>query len=558
MIRSYSPGMDRQVRELRQQLAQRPDEPDVRERYRAALVRGHSLADCGERLSDLQRWDATGEVEQDAVMAWVAHGDPGLVWLGAETFRCGEQVHRVGVFRHEQTGLVLHLAPGGTYVRGTADPAAELAFWRGQGATPEELDALSLAMRDEVPAHSVSVRPFLIARETMTQGQRRRMDGAVLPSPGDSSAMIARRIKDLEEWVGGLRLPGEAEWEWACRAGSATRFFWGDAVCPPDAQPQDVGACVNAFGLRRIVGGVSELCSDRFDRLQWIQGQRDGLQGYHPRSGPLARGDGWGAMLRGGRWDPREACRSARRWRCVRFDYQVDEFQVGARPVIDVRLGLPGVPPEIGAPAPASRRASRTLGAVTLELVRGDIVARRVDAVVNPANDQLAMGGGVAAALRAAGGVSIEREATRHAGAPLGAVIRTAPGSLPAGRVYHAVVIRYSLKGGTSTETVREVVRELVNLATIDQLDSLALPLLGAGVGGLTVERSLETIFDAFEEFAPKVARPLRVEVVVLDEDHDAARAFFDTFRDRAAREARDARLAEDYLEELRRRGGPT
>ncbi|MBX3468907.1 MAG: macro domain-containing protein [Planctomycetes bacterium] len=89
----------------------------------------------------------------------------------------------------------------------------------------------------------------------------------------------------------------------------------------------------------------------------------------------------------------------------------------------------------------------RRFGALTVTLVAGDIAFRLVDAVVNAANDRMQMGGGVAGALRAAGGLAIQREADALAPAPLGAVVRTGAGDLLAQHVYHAVVIRYGHEG---------------------------------------------------------------------------------------------------------------
>ncbi len=198
----------------------------------------------------------------------------------------------------------------------------------------------------------------------------------------------------------------------------------------------------------------------------------------------------------------------------------------------------------------------RRFGSISVELVNADITTRFVDAIVNAANDQLSMGGGVAGAIRSAGGISIHKEALRHAPAKLGSVVRTGAGILLAEHVYHAVVIRFDLKGGTSAATVREVVRNVLARAKEDGIESLALPLFGAGVGGLSVSRSLETILEAFEEFASLIVGPLAAEIVVLDpEEHEAARACFDGFRDRQAREAHEGRLAEEYMKELRKRG---
>ncbi len=194
-----------------------------------------------------------------------------------------------------------------------------------------------------------------------------------------------------------------------------------------------------------------------------------------------------------------------------------------------------------------------------MKLVNGDITRRVVDVIVSAANDQLSMGGGVAGAIRSGGGISIHTEALEHAPAKLGSVVRTGAGELLADHVYHAVVIRFDLKGGTSAATVREVVRSVLARAVADDVATLALPLFGAGVGGLSIQQSLETILDALEEFAPTVASPLSIEVVVLGEEYEQARTVFDSFRERAARDAHEARLAEEWLKafEEKRRGDP-
>jgi formylglycine-generating enzyme required for sulfatase activity len=72
---------------------------------------------------------------------------------------------------------------------------------------------------------------------------------------------------------GGYRLPTEAEWEYACRAGTTTAYSFGDAITPKDANYQDskIGKPVavavgsykpNAFGLYNMHGNVLEWCED--------------------------------------------------------------------------------------------------------------------------------------------------------------------------------------------------------------------------------------------------------------------------------------------------------
>jgi O-acetyl-ADP-ribose deacetylase len=74
-----------------------------------------------------------------------------------------------------------------------------------------------------------------------------------------------------------------------------------------------------------------------------------------------------------------------------------------------------------------------------ISLQTGDITRLEVDAIVNAANDRLIMGGGVAGAIRRAGGESIQEECDRIGGTPVGTAAITGAGRLPARWVIHAV-----------------------------------------------------------------------------------------------------------------------
>ncbi|MCE4627500.1 MAG: macro domain-containing protein [Desulfurococcales archaeon] len=124
---------------------------------------------------------------------------------------------------------------------------------------------------------------------------------------------------------------------------------------------------------------------------------------------------------------------------------------------------------------------------ITLIVEEGDITKAKVDAIVNAANSLLIMGGGVAGAIKRAGGKEIEEEAVKHAPLPVGRAIATGAGRLPAKYVIHAPTMerpamRIPLEN--AVKATRASLQEAERLG----IESIALPAMGAGVGGLTVE----------------------------------------------------------------------
>jgi formylglycine-generating enzyme required for sulfatase activity len=97
--------------------------------------------------------------------------------------------------------------------------------------------------------------------------------GATLPVTDVSWEDCQKFIKKLNAKTdGSYRLPTDAEWEYACRAGTKTAFSFGDKITPRDAnynesgdplRPKSVGTYnPNAFGLYDMHGNVSEWCND--------------------------------------------------------------------------------------------------------------------------------------------------------------------------------------------------------------------------------------------------------------------------------------------------------
>jgi O-acetyl-ADP-ribose deacetylase (regulator of RNase III) len=123
-------------------------------------------------------------------------------------------------------------------------------------------------------------------------------------------------------------------------------------------------------------------------------------------------------------------------------------------------------------------------------LVEGDIASQEVDAIVNAANSALILGSGVAGAIAERGGPSIQQECDAHGPIEVGDAAITGAGDLAARFVIHAAGMP---PGGAATEeSVRSSVRRSFELAVEHGCRTLACPAIGAGVGGLSMQRSAE------------------------------------------------------------------
>jgi len=156
-----------------------------------------------------------------------------------------------------------------------------------------------------------------------------------------------------------------------------------------------------------------------------------------------------------------------------------------------------------------------SLDGSVLAVVKGDITRLRVDAVVNPANSLMVMGGGVAGALKRVGGEEIEREALRHAPVPVGSAVTTTAGRLPAKAVIHAPTMeRPAMR--IPLENAVKAARAALEEASRRGFQSVALPAMGAGVGGLPVRLVAREMASVAREYAGRI--PLIVFVARGDE----------------------------------------
>jgi O-acetyl-ADP-ribose deacetylase (regulator of RNase III) len=122
-----------------------------------------------------------------------------------------------------------------------------------------------------------------------------------------------------------------------------------------------------------------------------------------------------------------------------------------------------------------------------LELVQGDITDMATDAIVNAANAQLVLGGGVAGAICRKGGPSIQQECDRIGGTHVGGAVITGGGDLKARHVIHAVGPR--MGEGDEDAKLRDATLNSLILADQHGLKSIAFPAISTGIFGFPMDR---------------------------------------------------------------------
>ena len=206
-------------------------------------------------------------------------------------------------YRHDRSGIILVLLPGGEF---------------SQGASDDDPNAGG----SEKPAHTVRLSPYLIGKYEVSQEEWSKVLGANPASNQESPSHPVEMVswEDCAKFceATGLSLPTEAQWEFAARGGTRTPYSTGKSLTSDQAnfgttpgKSSPVSAYLpNPYGLFNLHGNVWEWCEDLFDASFYGKPEASGRD-------PVCRaGVGFfgfsssDRVIRGGAWgNPLESCR---------------------------------------------------------------------------------------------------------------------------------------------------------------------------------------------------------------------------------------------------------
>jgi O-acetyl-ADP-ribose deacetylase len=142
-------------------------------------------------------------------------------------------------------------------------------------------------------------------------------------------------------------------------------------------------------------------------------------------------------------------------------------------------------------------------------LLQGDLTEMDVDAIVNAANNDLQLGGGVAGAIRRKGGETIQRECNAIGSIPIGGAAITTGGKLRARFVIHAASMQ--LGGETTALALRSSTAHSLRIAAERGLRSIAFPAVGTGIASFPIPECARIML---REVAEHLQKPTSLEKI--------------------------------------------
>lgn len=167
-------------------------------------------------------------------------------------------------------------------------------------------------------------------------------------------------------------------------------------------------------------------------------------------------------------------------------------------------------------------------------LMKGDITELEVDAIVNAANNDLVLGGGVAGAIRTKGGPRIQEECDRIGPIRLGEAAVTTAGNLKAYYVIHAASMQ--LGGRTTTDSLRSSMRNSLFRAEEKGFKTIAFPAIGTGIAGFPMEECASIMISEVLEHLKSHSSLEKIYFVLYDDS--ALKTFEETYKKLTTRPA--------------------
>ncbi|MFQ5602674.1 MAG: macro domain-containing protein [bacterium] len=161
----------------------------------------------------------------------------------------------------------------------------------------------------------------------------------------------------------------------------------------------------------------------------------------------------------------------------------------------------------------------------------GDLTKVQADAIVNPANSEGEMGGGIAGAIKKVGGKIIEEECMRQAPIPIGQAVLTTAGSLNCDYVIHAPTMAMPVQR-TNVVNIANAMKAALQLAAEYEIEVLAVPGMGTGTGRVAIDDAAKTMIESIK-ISSSATRHLK-ELHLIDRNEALVQAWQKFWNDEA------------------------
>ncbi|MDF1665013.1 MAG: SUMF1/EgtB/PvdO family nonheme iron enzyme, partial [Planctomycetota bacterium] len=234
-------------------------------------------------IYDLKAWNSLKKKEirrYEALEVQRLLGADKFVFQGLSKYYCRRAWSYIATYKHK-SGLIFRLIPGGAWTFGF-DNNSKAKIMEEAWLNFKRKKKDHVILNTETPQYTALIRPFLLSATEITVKDYYTLGNQKIPKDKRlrHNYPIIRSWTESVAWCKklGFRLPSEAEWEYACRAGTKTRYFWGQDLDkkafkyawlkfnsgPRLRQPRMhmESKCWNAFGLVDMLGNAEEWCQD--------------------------------------------------------------------------------------------------------------------------------------------------------------------------------------------------------------------------------------------------------------------------------------------------------